>query len=51
MMDTTMPATTPQTIADRLALHGYRIEHLAELVPLCNTDASCPQSAGLILAP
>ena len=38
MTDATMPATTPQTIADRLALHGYRVEHLAELVRLCNTD-------------
>ena len=38
MTDTTMAVTTPQTIADRVALHGYRIEHLAELVRLCNED-------------
>ena len=34
-----MLATTQiQTGGNRLALHGYRIEHLAELVRLCNTD-------------
>ena len=38
MTDTTMPETTRQTIADRVALHGYRIEHLAELARMCNED-------------